>query len=73
MWSRIKNAVISANDLVKGNRRRIAMIASALTTIGGVTDNSPLFITGTALTALFGKLDYKDNKDEYKKLLGIKK
>ncbi len=69
----IKNAVISANNLVKGNRRRIAVISGGLTSIGALTGFIPLAVIGTIGTVLFGGLDAKDNKNEYKRLLGIKK
>ncbi len=72
MWNRIKKAIISANDLVKGKRRRIALISGGLTSIGAMTGFVPLAVIGTIGTVLFGGLDAKDNKDDYKKLLGIK-
>jgi len=73
MWKKIKNAFISANNFLRGNRRRIAIIGSSLTSIGGLTGSVPLVVAGTAITALFGSLDAKDNKDAYKKLFGLKK
>ena len=72
MWNRIKNIANSANDYVKGNRRRMAIISSGLTTIGAMTGLIPIAIAGTIGTMFFGGLDAKDNKGEYKKLLGIK-
>ncbi len=73
MWGWIKNAAISANDFVKGNRRRIAVISVGLTSIGVLTGFIPLAVIGTIGTVIFGGLDAKDNKNEYKRLLGIKK
>lgn len=73
MWNWIKNAATSFNNLIKGNRRRIAVISGGLTSIGAMTGFVPLAIIGTIGTVLFGGLDVKDNKNEYKRLLGIKK
>ncbi len=73
MWGWIKNAAISANDFVKGNRRRIAVISGGLTSVGALMGFIPLAVIGTIGTVIFGGLDAKDNKNEYKRLLGIKK
>jgi len=73
MWKIIKQALSSANNLVKGNRRRIAVIGGGLTSIGAMTGLVPLTIAGTVLTILFGSLDAKDNGKEYKKLFNLKK
>jgi len=68
MFKKIWQAVLDVNEFLKGNRRRIAIIGSSLTTIGGLTASVPLIIAGTAITALFGSLDAKDNPEAYKKI-----
>lgn len=72
---KIGDVVVSGYKAVtkEGSRRRIAIISSTLTTIGAYTEFAPLWIAGTLGTAIFGTLDAKDNKEEYKKLLGLKK
>lgn len=73
IWQKIAEGIAAGYNWTIGNRRRIAIISSALTTIGGLTGSVTLIIIGTAGTALFGGLDAKENPQEYLKLVRMGK
>lgn len=73
IWQKIADGIAAGYNWTVGNRRRIAIIASAFTTIGGMTGSVLLIIIGTAGTALFGGLDAKENPQAYLKLVGMEK
>jgi len=57
MWNKIKETFKIITKILDGKKRRIAIISSGLTTIGGLTGQVWLTVAGTIGTALFGGAD----------------